>query len=83
MIHAYILIETVEGKTEAVRASVGHGLGNCKAIGHVLRSPEVIAVIDCSDLNPSGDLDRLNQAITDIARLEGVKKVTTLAVSRD
>jgi DNA-binding Lrp family transcriptional regulator len=78
MVRAYILIETTPDRDGAIRDSVGHGLGNCLALGHSFRPAEVMVHIECTDL------ESLQQAITqDLARKEGVRRITTLLIVKD
>jgi DNA-binding Lrp family transcriptional regulator len=75
MVRAYLLIETAPDKAAAVQASVGHGLMNCLAIGHIFMPSEVMVHIECTDLKD------LHEAIThDLAQLEGVKRITPCVV---
>jgi hypothetical protein len=74
-VRAYILIETADGKAGSVRDSVGHGLMNCLALGHNFQSNEVVAHLECNEL------EDLHRAITvDLPRLDGVKRITPVSI---
>jgi hypothetical protein len=78
MVRAYILIETAADKAEAVRAAVGHNLGNCLAIGHILWPSEVMVHIECTAP------EDLYRAMTqNYPQLEGVRRITPLMVMNE
>ena len=78
MVRAYILIETTADKAAAIRDSVGHGLGNCLAIGHSFRPAEVMVHLECTDP------EFLQRAIVeDIARMDGVRRITPCLIVKD
>ena len=74
MAQAYILIETEADKEREVLATVGGSLPSCKALAEGFVSGEVVAFLTCNDL------DAMNRSIMRIAKIEGVKQITTLHV---
>ena len=74
MVRGYALIEQKPGET------VPDGLGslmNCKALTHALLGPDVVASIECNDL------DSLNQAIAEIPKIAGVQQITLWSVKKE
>ena len=73
-VRAYALIETDQGTK--LPDALG-GLMNCKGLTASLVSSEVVAHIDCNDL------ESLNEAITGrIPQIEGVRRTTIWSVKR-
>lgn len=75
MVRAYVLIETTSEKTGAVLGAVGHGLMNCLALGHSFRSSEVVAHLECTELN-----DLVRAVTDDLAGRDGVLRVGPLQI---
>jgi hypothetical protein len=77
-VRAYALVETAPGSPGTVVESLrGLSLMNCLQLVETLFPSEVVAHIECNDLAS------LNEAVTsDIAKLEGVSKVTLWAITK-
>ena len=73
MVRAYALIETSQGTS--LPEALG-GLMNCKGLTTSWVSSEVVAHIQCNDLNS------LNVAMGDILEIDGVLQITLWSVER-
>ncbi len=74
MVRGYALIETEPGNH--IPDSLG-SLMNCKALTHPLLGSDVIASIECNDL------ESLNQAMGEIPKIAGVQQVTLWSVKKE
>ena len=74
----YVLIETADGQAGDIGASVGHGLANCLALGHAFQPSELVVHLECTELK-----DFQKAILDDLARRQGVKRITPVAIVPD
>lgn len=69
----YVLVETT-ANAGTIEQSLGHGLMNCLALQNNLYQAEIVAHLECNDL------ESLNTAVAEIAKKDGVKRATLWVV---